>query len=138
MSFRALSLFFLLLAAGNAQSFQPSIEIIEQFDDLRLVAFIDQQDINDYPEWQPVNGAPPLSIEHAVKAIKALKASNHEDMTVGSVSKIELRKIANHDNCWHYLIKMHSNDGESLKYEIYIVLMTGKVIPAIIEIESYK
>jgi hypothetical protein len=138
MTFRALSLFFLLLAAGNAQSFQTSIEIIEQFDDLRLVAFIDQQDINDYPEWQPVNGAPPLSIEQAVKAISKMKASNHEDMAAGSISKIELRKIANHDDYWHYLIKMHSNNGERLKYEIYVVLMTGKVIPALIETESFK
>ncbi|VAW56988.1 hypothetical protein MNBD_GAMMA07-2027, partial [hydrothermal vent metagenome] len=33
---------------------------------------------------------------------------------------------------WHYLVKTEDNTAKT-KYNIYVVLMNGKVIPAIIE-----
>ncbi|NOZ10854.1 MAG: hypothetical protein GXP09_07450 [Gammaproteobacteria bacterium] len=131
---------WLLLAifSGNAQSFQPSIEIIEQFDDVKLVAFINETDIENYPLWHPLTEAPPLSVSKAIQAIKDLYKTNRDQLLPKSVKEIELRELSRHEYYWHYLVKVKTNDDKKPKYQIYVVLMNGKVIPALIESESYK
>ncbi|HEC13849.1 MAG TPA: hypothetical protein ENI80_11510 [Acidiferrobacteraceae bacterium] len=131
-------LLLLSIFSVNAQSFQPSIEIIEQFDDVKLVAFINEADIENYPLWHPLTEAPPLSVNKAIQSIKNLYKTNRDHLLPKSVKEVELRKISRHEYYWHYLVKIKTNNDKKPKYQIYVVLMNGKVIPALIETESYK
>lgn len=130
-------LLLLTIVSINAQSFQPSLEIVEQFDDVRLIAFINKADIENYPLWHPLTEAPPLSIRNAIQAINKYKANNGKLIT-GIIKEIELREMPHHKNYWHYLIKINTNPGKKPRYQVYVILMNGKVIPALIETESYK
>lgn len=130
-------LLLLTIVSINAQSFQPSLEIVEQFDDVRLIAFINEADIENYPLWRPLTEAPPLSIRNAIQAINQYKANNGKLIT-GIVKEIELREMPHHKNYWHYLVKINIAPGKKPRYQVYVVLMNGKVIPALIETESYK
>lgn len=129
-------LLLLAIFSGNAQS--SSIEIIERFDDIRVVAFVKEGDIDNYPLWHPLTEAPPLSISAAIEAVNNLYKVNDAELIVESIQEIELRKIPNHKKYWHYLVKVKGNDDEKVKYQVYVVLMNGKVIPALIETESFK
>ena len=131
--YRWLSLAIILLSTG-AHAFQSKVEIFEQFDDLRMVAFISEKDINSNPEWKPGIGEPPLTVFQAIKAIRDFNKSSNNS---GSIKEIELKPVPKHGKYWHYLIKI-TNDAKKSKYDIYVVLMNGKVIPAIIEPQAYK
>ncbi|VAW57585.1 hypothetical protein MNBD_GAMMA07-842 [hydrothermal vent metagenome] len=123
-SWLTLIIFFL---SANAHAFHSkNIEIFEQFDDLKMVAFIDKNDILDNPEWNPDISTPPLTIAEAIKAIKTFNKSSN------SIKEIELKLLPNETKHWHYLVKTEDNTAKT-KYNIYVVLMNGKVIPAIIE-----
>jgi hypothetical protein len=139
MNYKWLLLLLSLVVSGvSAQSYQSSIEIIEQIDDIRLVAFIPESDLENYPHWQPVKEAPPLTISKAIQAVHAYHKKNRTELAAEAVKEIELKKIKRHENYWHYLIKIQIKGGSDAKYQVYIVLMNGKVIPALTEIESYK
>lgn len=129
---------FLLMAilalSANLYAIQPKIEIIEQFDNLRMVAFISTDDINNSPEWSPKLDAPPLSIAEAIAAVKEFIKDPSSSV---AIREIELRMVPRYEKHWHYLIKI-ANDEKKTKYDIYVVLMDGKVIPAIIEPQGYK
>ena len=120
--------------SANAYSYQPKVEIIEKFDDIRMVAFIDMEDVNNNPEWMPGNNAPPLTVAEAIEAVNSF---NNKTKTTKPVVEIEIRQMPKQKNNWHYLIKA-ANSAMKSKYDIYVVLMNGKVIPAIIEPQSYK
>jgi len=45
--------------------------------------------------------------------------------------------VPRHGKQWHYLIKV-ANESLRSKYSVYVVLMNGVVIPAMIEPEGYK
>jgi len=120
-----------LVLSANVYAYQPKVEIIEQFDDLRMVAFIDMEDIKNNPEWNPDLGAPPLTVSGAIQAVKTLITMP------GSIKEIEIRQVPKHKKQWHYLIKT-ANESMKSKYSIYVVLMSGVVIPAIIEPQGYK
>ena len=120
-----------LLFSANTQAFQPNIEIIEQFDNLKMVAFISVDDLNQNPQWNPDTNAPPLTIVGAIQAVKNFKKTTH------NIKEIELRLIPHQQTKWHYLIKIE-NPNRKTKYDIYVVLMSGKVIPAAIEPQGYK
>lgn len=137
MKFRFI-LLLLTIVSGNALAFQSSIEIIEQFDEVKLVAFINQNDIENYPLWHSLTEAPPLSISEAIQAVKKLYKSHNDKLGTEAVREIELRVMPHHKKYWHYLIKMKGDDNGKQKYQVYVVLMNGKVIPAIMETESYK
>jgi len=128
--FRYLSITFLFLLS-NAYAYQPKVEIIEQFDNLKMIAFISQEDINSTPEWNPNLETPPMTTVEAIKALKkSIKA-------LGSIKEIEIRKIPKHNDLWHYLIKV-SDEKMTSKVSIYVVLMNGIVVPGIIEPQGYK
>lgn len=129
-------LLLLSILSGTAQS--STIEIIERFDELKLVAFVNEGDIEDYPLWHPLTEVPPLSISAAIQAINDLYKVNGTELVVESIKEIELRKLPHYEKYWHYLVKVKSADTESVKYQVYVVLMNGKVIPALLETESYK
>ena len=124
----------MLALSTSAHAMQPKIEIFEQFDDLRMVAFLNADDINNSPEWNPDAGAPPLSVNQAVQAVKGFIKTGDQ---AGAITKIEIRQVPKYGERWHYLIKV-ANEARKAKFDIYIVLMDGKVIPAIIEPNAYK
>jgi len=120
---------------AQAQAFQPSISIIEQFDGIRVVAFVNENDIKNYPLWHPLKEKPPLSTSEAINAAINTSKENKDGVITATVKEIELREIPHHKDSWHYLVKLKTTDN---KYQVYVVLMNGNVIPAAIEPESYK
>ena len=124
----------IFLFSAHAYAFQEKLEVVEQFDNLRMVAFIRIKDISNSPAWNPDAELPPLSVGEAVKAVKKFDKSPKTD---GKIQEIEIRQVPGHENRWHYLVKV-SNEAMKSKMSVYVVLMNGKVIPAIIEPEGYK
>lgn len=118
----------------NANAIQSKIEIMERFDDFRVVAFVDRKDVNSSPEWDPNVGVPPLTLAEAIQAVKGFIGGSEP---LNAVKEIEVRPVPNHSGHWHYLIKISDNEMKT-RYDIYVVLMSGKVVPAIIEPQSYK
>lgn len=132
MKYYRLLLIAILVLSANAYAYQPKIEIIEHFDNLRIVAFINAEDVNNSPQWNPDLGTPSLTVGKAVQAVKNFTKSSNI-----IVKEIEIRPLPKNNTHWHYLIKV-ANDEMKTKYNIYVVLMSGKVIPGIIEPEGYK
>ena len=124
----------MLLLSTNAYALQPKIEIVEQFDNLRMVTFISEKDISNSPKWNPNSEAPPLSVGEAIKAVKKFVKNSKKSI---DIREIEIRPVPRYEKHWHYLIKL-TNNTKQTKYDIYVVLMDGKVIPAIIEPQGYK
>ncbi len=124
----------IVICSTNVYAFESKVEIFEQFDDLRMVAFVSEKDIANSPEWNPDVSAPPLTVFQAIKAVRNFNSSSHSS---GSVKEIEIRPMPKHAKHWHYLIKIKTKATKN-KYDIYVVLMNGKVIPAIIEPQTYK
>jgi len=124
-------LIVVLIFTANAYAFQPKIEIIEQFDNLRLIAFVSGKDVENSPQWNPDSGTPSLTVGEAVQSVRNFV--KHQAI----IKEIEIRPLPNHKLHWHYLIKIKDDKMKS-KYSVFVVLMSGKVIPAIIEPESYK
>ncbi len=134
-----LLLLTLMVFSTNALSYQPSlIEIVEQIDDVRFVAFIRESDLENYPQWNSMKEAPPLTIAEAVQAVHNYHKKNNAELAAETVNKIELKKITRHEKYWHYLVKIKVNSSKKARYQIYVVLMNGKVIPALNEPPSYK
>ena len=124
----------ILVFSTNVSAIQTKIEIYEQFDNLRMVVLIGENDINNSPEWNPGLSPIPLTVGEAIQAVIAL---NKAAKTPNAIKEIEIRPIPHYENHWHYLIKI-ANDAMNIKYSIYVVLMNGKVIPAIIEPQGFK
>ncbi len=120
-----------LSAVGRAAPFP--VEVIEQFDEARVVAFIPEARIQASPAWDPLSAPPPLSVAEAVAAVKRERAAKRGGEPF-SVMEIELRRLAPHRHRWHYLVK--TRDREGVHY--YVVLMDGSVVDAIREPESVK
>ncbi len=131
-------LLFLTIMSVNAQSGQLAIEIIEQFDDSKVVAFIGEDDIENYPIWQKLENVPPLPVNEAVKLVQYHLNGGGQGVNSSVVKEIEIREIPRHPGYWHYLVKIKNNDAEGGKYRVFVVLMNGKLIPAIVEPDSFK
>lgn len=130
---------FLTCFSVNTFAYQPSLEIFEDFDNVRLVAFIEEGDIQNYPLWGPLSSEPPLSISKAIQSVVKYHDTRKETGYTNSIDKIELRQLtAHHKNYWHYLVKVKKVSTDKTLYQMYVVLMTGKVIPAMVEPESIK
>jgi len=121
---------FLIFSTSNALAFHSeNVEIFEQFDDLKMIAYINKKDILNNPEWNPNDSSPPLTIAEAIDAIKKFNKSSDLPRPL---KEVELRLFPNQTKFWHYLIKVENNTAKT-KYDVYVVLMNGKVIPAIIK-----
>ncbi|HHC72388.1 MAG TPA: hypothetical protein ENK54_05760 [Thiotrichales bacterium] len=139
MKLRWLPLCSALLASSVlAKPFQPILEVAEQFDDTRVVAFINENDIRDYPVWEDRDSAPPFSISDAIHSIEAAYRADHRRLDPAAIEEIELRKVRGHEKYWHYLVKVHDASRGVEHYAVYVVLMNGKVIPAVVEPEPFK
>jgi hypothetical protein len=137
MNLRWLAVLSMMFCA-TAQSSPFPIQIIEQFDDARIVAFINESDVNNSAQWNPLKDAPPLSVASAIEAVKQHYLAHNNSLDSLSITEIEIRQVPQHKNHWHYLIKVKSNIDLEFKNTFYVVLMDGKVIPAIVEPKSYK
>ena len=124
----------LLLLGQQSQAGKFPVEIIEQFDNARVVAFIQDADLADSPAWDPMSAPPPLSVAEAIEAVKNRHANGVHKAEPLTLEEIELRKLSQRDTHWHYLLKIRQ--GDSTRY--YVVLMNGKVIAALQEPEAYK
>jgi hypothetical protein len=131
---RLVTLVVALLTTG-AHASESNVEIFEQFDNIRVVALIDIDDIDNSPKWNADVDPVPLSVDAAIKAIRDFIK---QPGTIGAIREIEIRTIKKYPGHWHYLIKTVASDPGSHGYDVYVVLMDGKVIPAIIEPESFK
>ena len=127
----------LLLFSGNALSFDFPIGITEYVDEVRIVAYINKDDLENSKQWSPFEGPPPLSIHEALKAVQEFM-KNDKDFASGILDEIELRKIPHHEKDWHYLVRMKYQTDDRVKSHFFLVLMDGKVISAIREPESIK
>jgi len=58
-------------------------------------------------------------------------------LTSLDIKEIEIRPIPKYEKHWHYLVKV-TDDAMKFKFSIYVVLMNGQVVPAIIEPQGYK
>jgi hypothetical protein len=115
--------------ATNAAATPTSIELVEQFGNFKLVTFIEKSDIESSPEWNPAVDAPPLSVAEAIRIAVQL---SDDSVKPDDVKEIDLRPVPNHDTRWHYLI-MFADEAKQSGLSFFVVLMNGKVIPAVIE-----
>lgn len=127
----------LLLFSANVQSYEFPVEIFEYVNDEKVVAFINESDIDASTSWIPSDGAPPVTIANVVNAIRKYIAPDPK-LSGATFSEIELKQIPHHEKHWHYLVKMKSRTGGHAHYHYFVVLMSGKIIPALKEPESFK
>jgi len=135
MNFYKLLSLVIIISATSAYASQPSVDLYERFDDIRVVSVINIEDINNSPMWNPGFDPLPLSVDGAIQSIRDFIG---QPGLIGAVDKIEIRTIKNYPGHWHYLFKMTSDDTDSSGYKMYAVLMNGKVIPAFIEPDAIK
>jgi hypothetical protein len=116
-------LLLLALISTNVLSYQPSLEIFEKFDDVKLVAFINESDIENYPLWNSLSGEPPISISGAIQAVKEFHNARKESAFKDSIKEIELRQMSAHrKNYWHYLVKTRKDKIRIIKPAIKCML----------------
>jgi len=127
----------LLLFSASTQAYEFPVEIIEFIDNAKIVASIDEGDIDESLYWQPFESPPPLSIAGALDAIRTHIASDPQAGRT-ELTGIELKQIPHHSRHWHYLVKMRTEVEGKPQPRYFIVLMTGKVIPGLREPETVK
>lgn len=135
--FRNLLLVLAFLFSSQVFAFDFPIEISEYIDDIKVDAFINEEDLNESRPWTPFESSPPLSMNQALMAIKDNEAGRM-DFAATQVLGIELKPVPQHKSYWHYLVKLKVMSEERAESAYYVVLMNGKVIPAIKEPESIK
>jgi hypothetical protein len=127
----------LLLFSVKAYAYEFPVEIFEYIDDTRVVAFIAQEDINESRRWQPFKEALPLAIDEAVKAVKQHIDADPRLSNI-ALLEVELRQIPRFEQHWHYLVKVKADIEGERRNQYFVVLMNGKIIPAIREPQSTK
>jgi len=135
MKFYRIVTFVILILATSAYASQSNVVIYEQFDDIKVVAVINEKDIENSPKWHPGSEPLPLSVDDAIKAMHDFIS---QPKVIGSIEEIEIRTLKDFPGYWHYLFKVAASEADSRRHEMYLVLMSGKVIPAFIEPESIK
>ncbi len=135
--FRAVLVGLLLSLSSGAFAFKFPIEMIEGVDGARIIVYFNEEDLEADVRWTPFEDEPPVSVGEALAAVRThvVKNASLGDVTLRD---IQLRRIPHHNNDWHYMVVLQSQrEGKPVPH-YYAVLMTGKVIPAILEPESYK
>ncbi|TCK19024.1 hypothetical protein DFR30_2317 [Thiogranum longum] len=135
--FRAVLTGSLLLISSTVWAFQFPIEMIEGIDGARVVININKQDLDDDPRWIPFESAPPITIAGALDIVQSHLAKNPA-LKDAILRDIQLRRIPHHENNWHYMVVIQTSRDGSPVLHYYAVLMSGKLITAIREPESYK
>ncbi|VAX09896.1 hypothetical protein MNBD_GAMMA25-1352 [hydrothermal vent metagenome] len=130
---------FTFLIAQNVIAAQFPLVLTESFNDTKVVIYTNENDIRNAPNWQPSDGAPPLSVENLITDVQEWNRLNPK-LSNATINEFELKPINHYknENRWYYLVQM-KNKSKGKKGEHYLaVLMDGKVLPAIIEPVSYK
>jgi len=127
----------LLLLSGKVLAYEFPIEITEYIDDVKIVAYIDKNDISKTSQWVPFEGKPPLTIDEALQAVQKFMIANAE-FAETRFTGIELKRIPRHEKNWHYLVKVKYKVDDKMQPHFFVVLMDGKVISALREPESIK
>lgn len=129
----------IFLAAQNVLASPFPQVLIESFDDTKLVIYVNESDINNTPDWQPSEGAPPLSVKALLNDIKKWNTRNPEYANT-TINEFELKPIIHHEkqNRWYYLVQMKDDTNKTSNTLYLAVLMNGKVLPVIKEPASYK
>ncbi len=136
MLFRLLPLLFLLIS-GKVFAREAPIDIFEYIDDVKIVAFIKESDINRGLHWSPFKGVPPLTISKALASLHKYIVTNPK-LARATLVEIKLKEIPQHKGYWHYLIKLNAKVNEKSQAHYFVVLMDGKIFPALKEPESFK
>lgn len=136
MLLRILPLLFFLFS-GNLQASQYPVEVVEFIDNIRVVAFINEADIDKTLSWIPFEGSPPVTVGGALGAIKGYVAADPEFAKM-ELTEIELKQIPHHQSYWHYLVRIKTTLEGKSRSHYFIVLMNGKVIQGIREPSSIK
>ena len=135
--FRVVLAGFLLLLSSSVFAFKFPIEMIEGIDGARVIIYVNEGDIDSGVRWTPFDGAPPMSLVDALATVQAHLAKS-PGMQDATLKEVQLRRIPRHENEWHYMVVIRAmSDGKPV-FHYYAVLMSGKLIPAIREPESYK
>jgi hypothetical protein len=135
--YRKLIPLLFLLFSGKLLAFEFPIEITEYIDDIKIIAYINERDINRESRWTPFDGPPPLSIYDALQAVQGDISSNAA-ITDTTLIGIELKQIPHHEMYWHYLVKVKFKLADKTQPHFFVVLMDGKVISALKRPESIK
>ncbi len=133
----ALAFATLLPNASWAKSTDWPIEIFESMDNSKLIIFLKDADIAVSPEWQPATGAPPMGIATVLTKVNQWIADDASLKGLG-VNEIELKPINKHKRHWYYLVKLKSLENLKQKPTYVAVLLSGKVVPAMVEPASIK
>lgn len=126
-----------LLFSGKVMAYDFPLEIIEYIDDVKIFAYLKQNDIDEKAKWTPFESQPPLSVNDALLAVQQFIKSN-EGFTDVSLTSIELKQIPHHKHYWHYLVKVKYSSKDKQQPHFFIVLMDGKVVSALKQPEAIK
>jgi len=129
--------FLLLLVSSRILANEYPVEIFEYLDDTKVVAFLKDSDIDKTAQWIPLETEVPLNINGALKAVSDL-ADTDDSLEIIALTSIELKQIPGHPKHWHYLIKMKTESNGEIQPHYFVVLLDGKVIPAVKEPETFK
>ena len=127
----------LFMFSGTIYAYQFPLVIVEYIDNTKVVAYINESDIDKTLSWIPFEAPPPLTIADVVNDIQKTVAS-HPNLTNATLKKIELKQIPHHKNHWHYLVAIETKVNSHTELNYFAVLMNGKVIQLIKEPESYR
>jgi|GEM_PF-932907 len=135
----ALCLLLPLLYAARADAGQWPLEIFEVMDDKKIVVFLKDEEIAASPEWQPAEGAPPLSIGSVLKTVGDWVEKDPR-LAGSQVQELALKPIHGHEkeHRWYYLVRLHGKQDPRKTTHYLIVLLSGKVTPAIVEPMAIK
>ena len=132
-----LLLLLLVLFSANVLAQEFPIEVFEYIDNTRVVAFVNEADIDKTLHWTPFEGPLPLTLTDALKAIQSYVATD-PDLANAVLSGVELKQVPHHEGYWHYLVRMKTfADGRPTSH-YFIVLMDGKIVSGIKEPETFK
>jgi hypothetical protein len=137
MSFKYPALLITLLCL-NSQAYAFPLEIFENLSGNRIVAFLEESDIDAAAsKWQPSEQTPPVTVQKLTRSIFEHMATEKGLENI-EVEEIDLRPIPRHKEQWHYLVKMKVENNHEIEHRYFLVLMNGKIFPAIREPESIK
>lgn len=136
MSLRWLAVVFSLYSIA-AHALEMPNEIFEYVDNARVVAFVNESDIEEAAVWRESGSAPALDVS-SVAALSHDYAERFEATRGAVLDEIVLRRIPEHEGRWHYMVKMHTERDGELRDHYLFVLMSGKVIPAFSEPDTVR
>ena len=128
-----------LMLVARAGAAPWPLEIFDVMDDHKIVVFLHDEDIAAGPQWRPSEGAPPLTIEAALRHLRVWIA-NDKRLDGAEFHELELKPIHGHsqEHRWYYLVQLSHTDGGHGKPRYAVILFNGKVVPAMVEPASIK